>query len=98
VAILAGKCPVPGKKRNARELSWIPGPLGAVTALRGLDRVVFAAYGLAYPLPEDEIIRHLLELNSERAAGRVQVLRTCPSSHGIYFDPPAFSDGNVKEG
>jgi type II restriction/modification system DNA methylase subunit YeeA len=39
-----------------------------------LDRVVFAAYGLTYPLSKDEIIRHLLELNGERAAGHVRVL------------------------
>jgi hypothetical protein len=32
------------------------------------------AYGLAYPLSNDEIIRHLLELNSERADGHVRVL------------------------
>jgi hypothetical protein len=39
-----------------------------------LDRAVFDAYGLAYPLSKDEIIRHLLELNRERAAGHVRVL------------------------
>ena len=39
-----------------------------------LDQAVFAAYGLAYPLSKDEIIRHLLELNSERTAGHVRVL------------------------
>jgi hypothetical protein len=38
-----------------------------------LDRTVFAAYGLAYPLSKDEIIRHLLALNRERAAGHVRV-------------------------
>jgi type II restriction/modification system DNA methylase subunit YeeA len=38
-----------------------------------LDRAVFAAYGLTYPLSKDEIIRHLLELNRERAAGHVRV-------------------------
>ena len=38
-----------------------------------LDRAVFTAYGWTYPLSKDEIIRHLLELNRERAAGHVRV-------------------------
>jgi type II restriction/modification system DNA methylase subunit YeeA len=38
-----------------------------------LDRAVFTAYGWTYPLSRDEIIRHLLELNRERAAGHVRV-------------------------
>jgi hypothetical protein len=38
-----------------------------------LDRAVFSAYGLAYPLSKDEIIRHLLTLNRERVDGHVRV-------------------------
>jgi type II restriction/modification system DNA methylase subunit YeeA len=48
-------------------------PAWLENAHRTLDRAVFAAYGLAYPLSKDEIIRHLLELNRERAAGHVRV-------------------------
>jgi hypothetical protein len=39
-----------------------------------LDRAVFAAYGLTHTLSKDDILRHLLELNRERAAGHVRVL------------------------
>jgi type II restriction/modification system DNA methylase subunit YeeA len=39
-----------------------------------LDRAVFAAYGLPDTLSRDEIIRHLLELNRQRAAGHLRVL------------------------
>jgi type II restriction/modification system DNA methylase subunit YeeA len=49
-------------------------PAWLENAHQTLDRAVFAAYGLAYPLSKDEIIRHLLALNRERAAGHVQVL------------------------
>jgi type II restriction/modification system DNA methylase subunit YeeA len=49
-------------------------PAWIENAHQTLDRAVFAAYGLKYPLSRDEIIRHLLELNRERAAGQVRVL------------------------
>jgi alpha-L-fucosidase len=49
-------------------------PAWLENAHQTLDRAVFAAYGLAYPLSKDEIIRHFLELNNERAAGHVRVL------------------------
>ena len=39
-------------------------------AHEALDRAVFAAYGLEYPLARDEILGHLLQLNRKRAAGR----------------------------
>jgi type II restriction/modification system DNA methylase subunit YeeA len=52
-------------------------PAWLENAHQTLDRAVFAAYGLAYPLSKDEIIRHLLALNHERAAGHVRML----SSH-----------------
>jgi type II restriction/modification system DNA methylase subunit YeeA len=48
-------------------------PAWLENAHQTLDRAVFAAYGLAYPLSKDEVIRHLLELNRERAAGHVRV-------------------------
>jgi type II restriction/modification system DNA methylase subunit YeeA len=41
-----------------------------------LDAAVFAAYGWACPLSKEEIIRHLLELNRERAAGIVKATST----------------------
>jgi hypothetical protein len=49
-------------------------PTWLKNAHKTLDRAVFSAYGLAYPLAQDEIIRHLLMLNRERAADRVGVL------------------------
>jgi type II restriction/modification system DNA methylase subunit YeeA len=49
-------------------------PAWLENAHQTLDRAVLAAYGLAYPLSKDEIIRHLLELNRERGAGHVRVL------------------------
>jgi type II restriction/modification system DNA methylase subunit YeeA len=48
-------------------------PAWLENAHQTLDHAVFAAYGLAYPLSKDEIIRHLLELNRERAAGHVRL-------------------------
>jgi hypothetical protein len=48
-------------------------PAWLENAHQSLDRAVFAAYGLTYPLSKDEIIRHLLELNRERAAGHIRV-------------------------
>jgi hypothetical protein len=54
--------------RAAGKCAWLE------NAHRALDQAVFAAYGLAYPLSKEEIIRHLLELNRERAAGHVRVL------------------------
>jgi type II restriction/modification system DNA methylase subunit YeeA len=48
-------------------------PVWLENAHQTLDRAVFAAYGLSYPLSKDEIIRHLLELNHERASGHVRV-------------------------
>lgn len=44
------------------------------SAHESLDRAVFAAYGLAYPLTRNEILHFLLTLNRERAAGHVRVL------------------------
>jgi hypothetical protein len=49
-------------------------PAWLENAHQTLDRAVFAAYGLAYPLSKDDIVRHLLELNRERAGGHVRVL------------------------
>jgi type II restriction/modification system DNA methylase subunit YeeA len=53
--------------RSAGKCAWLD------NAHQTLDRAVFAAYGLAYPLSKDEILRHLLELNRERAAGHVRL-------------------------
>lgn len=36
-----------------------------------LDRAVFAAYGLTYPLSKDGILQHLLALNHRRSAGEL---------------------------
>jgi type II restriction/modification system DNA methylase subunit YeeA len=47
-------------------------PAWLENAHQTLDRAVFTAYGWAYPLLKDEIIRRLLELNRERAAGHVR--------------------------
>jgi hypothetical protein len=55
--------------RAAEKCAWLE------NAHSTLDQAVFAAYGLAYPLSKDELIRHLLALNRERAAGHVRVLR-----------------------
>jgi type II restriction/modification system DNA methylase subunit YeeA len=49
-------------------------PTWLENAHQTLDRAVFAAYGLAYPLTTNEIIRHLLALNRERAAGHVRIV------------------------
>jgi hypothetical protein len=61
------------KKRTLTNL-YNKCPTWLENAHQTLDRAVFVAYGLAYPLSKDEIIRHLLELNHERAAGHVRVL------------------------
>jgi Histidine kinase-, DNA gyrase B-, and HSP90-like ATPase len=62
------------KKRTLTNL-YNKRPAWLENAHQALDRAVFAAYGLAYPLAPDEIIRHLLALNRERATGHVRVLR-----------------------
>jgi hypothetical protein len=48
-------------------------PTWLENAYQILDRAVFAAYGLAHTLSNDDMLRHLQELNRERAAGRVRV-------------------------
>jgi hypothetical protein len=49
-------------------------PTWLESAHQALDRAVFAAYGLTYPLTQNEILHFLLTLNHERDAGHVRVL------------------------
>jgi len=58
-------------------------------AHEALDRAVFAAYGLAYPLTRNEILGHLLELNRKKATGSVDILKS--------ELPPKKAPGVVRE-
>jgi hypothetical protein len=60
------------KKRTLTNL-YNTQPAWLEHAHQTLDRTVFSAYGLAHPLTHSEVLEFLLELNRERAAGRVRV-------------------------
>jgi type II restriction/modification system DNA methylase subunit YeeA len=59
------------KKRTLTNL-YNTRPVWLENAHETLDRAVFAAYGLAFPLDNSEILRQLLVLNHERAVGHVR--------------------------
>jgi hypothetical protein len=52
--------------RNSRRPTWLE------SVQQALDRAV-CAFGLAYLLERNEVLRHPLELNLDRAAGRTGV-------------------------
>ncbi|HEY6850435.1 MAG TPA: hypothetical protein VI320_30055 [Terracidiphilus sp.] len=54
--------------RNCRRPTWLESVQPA------LDRAAFA-FGLAYPVEHNEVLRHPLELNLDRARGRTGVPR-----------------------
>ena len=62
------------KKRTLTNL-YNQRPTWLANAHAKLDRAVFAAYGWAEPLSDEEILEKLLALNLERARGQGEALR-----------------------